>query len=121
ACVSGVTGSGLNRRIEQIMSHRIARRLSFARRLLLASAGVAAIAIPVVMGVLHAQTTTSPAFEVASVKPHPIGERGGFIGVAPSGQRFTATNMPAKMLIMTAYGLTSSDQLSGGPEWLISQ
>jgi uncharacterized protein (TIGR03435 family) len=53
-CVAGVTGSSLKKRIEQIMMHRIVHQLELKKKLLLAVAGTAAIALPVVFGVLHA-------------------------------------------------------------------
>lgn len=51
-CVSGVAGANLRRRIEAIMASRIGQRLNRAKKLLLASAGVAALAGPVVIGVV---------------------------------------------------------------------
>src|SRR5262249_39705095 len=41
ACVSGITGSDLNRRIVRIMSEGAAKKLTQARRLLLAAVGIA--------------------------------------------------------------------------------
>ena len=40
-CASGVTGSDLKKRIEAIMTNRIAHRLTTARKVLLASAAIA--------------------------------------------------------------------------------
>jgi len=54
ACVSGVTGSNLKRRIETILINRIALRLNLARKLVLSFAGIAALATPIVIGILHA-------------------------------------------------------------------
>jgi beta-lactamase regulating signal transducer with metallopeptidase domain len=58
-CVSGVTGADLKQRIEAIMNNRIGLGLNFTKKLLLASAGAAALVGPVIMGVLigagHAQ------------------------------------------------------------------
>lgn len=82
--VSGVTGSNLKKRIESIMSNRSGQRLNGARRVALGTAAIAAIVIPVLVGivrppVIRAQAQTSPdwqtaaggkmAFEAASVKP----------------------------------------------------
>jgi uncharacterized protein (TIGR03435 family) len=53
ACVSGVTGSDLRTRIEQIMSHNSARFLSVWRKVLLAVVAVTALAGPVLAGSLH--------------------------------------------------------------------
>jgi VWFA-related protein len=74
ACMPGVTGGGIQGRIEAIMNGRNGRALNGAKKLILAAAGAAALAIPVVLGivagagsaqVLHAQvppvqTSTSP-------------------------------------------------------------
>ncbi len=52
ACVSGVTGSDIKRRIEAIMTNRRGQTLNRAKKILLASAGFAAVAGPVMIGVL---------------------------------------------------------------------
>jgi len=54
ACVSGVTGSNLKQRIRAIMTERVAGDLNFAKKLTLTVAGMAALAAPVVVGVMHA-------------------------------------------------------------------
>jgi len=53
-CVSGVTGSDIKRRIEAIMKNRIGVKLNSAKKLVLAGAGLAALAGPVAVGVLIA-------------------------------------------------------------------
>ena len=74
-CESRVTSGDLKKRIASIMNYRIPPRLTFARKLLLAAAGVAAVGGPVLAGILNApqSRTQSKAerltFEVASVKP----------------------------------------------------
>ena len=57
----------------------------------------------------------APAFEVASVKPNKTGAPGGSF-VMPPG-RFTATNIPLRVLITNAYQL-SFFQVVGGPDWI---
>jgi uncharacterized protein (TIGR03435 family) len=70
-----------------------------------------------------AQAQPSPAaptplkFEVASLKPSQPGGTGGGIRPAPGGERYLASNMPLKSLIMTAYRL-QADQVLGGPSWM---
>ena len=66
ACVSGVTGSDLKRRIVRIMTNRIAHKLDFSRKLLLSMAAIAAITLPMFFGLVHitqvrAQSTTDIA------------------------------------------------------------
>jgi TonB family protein len=54
ACVSGITGAGLKKRIVRIMTPNPAEKLSPGRRLLLASVGVAAVVGPVLFGLWNA-------------------------------------------------------------------
>jgi bla regulator protein BlaR1 len=80
ACMSGITGSDLKTRIVRIMTGDAAKKLSPGRRLVLAAAGMAAVAGPVVSGILtasqsRAQTpaesgAAAPKFDVASIKPN---------------------------------------------------
>ena len=78
-CVSGVTGANLKRRIEAIMTNRTGQKLNRAKKVLLATAGVAVLAAPMVIGLCHgtvAEASAAPftpepqpsSFEVASVK-----------------------------------------------------
>jgi uncharacterized protein (TIGR03435 family) len=60
--------------------------------------------------------TTAPAFEVATVKPSAPGVHGMSLNFSPGG-RFTATNVPLRMLITFAWTL-QDHQLTGGPGWL---
>jgi hypothetical protein len=53
-CVSGVAGANLRRRIEAIMTNRCGQRLNRGKKFLLASAGVAALAVPVLIGIGNA-------------------------------------------------------------------
>jgi uncharacterized protein (TIGR03435 family) len=53
ACMSGVTGSDLKRRIVRIMTEQVAHKLDFSRKLLLGMAGAAALAVPVFFGLVH--------------------------------------------------------------------
>jgi len=66
ACVSGITGANLKRRIEVIMTKRIARDLSVAKKFGLALAGAAALIAPIAIGMMHstplsAQPVAAPA------------------------------------------------------------
>ena len=96
-CVAGITGAG--RRtvvVRSIMTLRLAR-LTFARKLMLASLAFAAIALPIAWGT--AQQTQSLRFEAAAIKPgHPrpgedcISTPGG----GGSGGEYHIVNMPLK-------------------------
>jgi uncharacterized protein (TIGR03435 family) len=54
ACVSGVTGADLKKRVARILSDQMAVKLDVTRKLLLSAAGALAIAAPIAFGVLHA-------------------------------------------------------------------
>lgn len=126
ACVSGITGSDLKMRIVRIMSKDATRKLTLARRVLLAAVGVAAISAPIIVGILRvpasraqALPATAPKFEVISIKPSH--ESGGLfrIGLQPSG-RFVANNITVQFLLELTYGLKDA-QISGAPRWVESE
>jgi len=52
-CVSGVTGSNLKTRIEEIMANRIAQKVGFVRALLLVAAGLSVVIVPVAFTLPH--------------------------------------------------------------------
>lgn len=54
ACVAGVTGSNLRKRVETILANRVAQRLTLTRKCMLAAAGLAALAVPVMIGIADA-------------------------------------------------------------------
>lgn len=147
ACVSGVTGSNLKKRIEAIMTNRIALRLTFAKKAALAVASIAALAVPIVVGMMHipailAQSATAPTpkFEVASIKPCKPGDLGAGDGrksIAKTGRggrdsspgRLSTGCDTVESLIRYAYVLYASGSLlrdpstppvEGGPAWIRS-
>jgi len=129
-CVSGVTGSDIRKRIEAIMTNRIALRLSFGKKLALAAAGMAALMVPIVVGTLHGQPVVAPKWEAAAIRPCEIPPSGGTKSgrEAPSPGRLNqcATVMN---LIRTAYVTFANGQrnppgrlpISGGPAWINSE
>jgi len=124
-CVSGITGSDLKKRIEAIITNRIALRLNFAKKLLLAVTGLAAAAAPIAIGLLNASATRaqSPAihkeFDVVSVKPSVPDEHNSFMfRPQPGGLR--AVGIPLKMLVMESYEVKAF-QVSGGPSWIATE
>jgi uncharacterized protein (TIGR03435 family) len=130
ACVSGVTGADLKKRIVRIMSQRSAENLSFGRKLLLAGLGAVAITLPVVLGLLHAsrvqaqsaQTapTSQPSYEVASIKPDHSNDSPALMRAMFTNDGLTAEGMTAKFLIGLAYNVKDF-QVSGGPSWAESE
>jgi uncharacterized protein (TIGR03435 family) len=61
---------------------------------------------------------TPTTFEVASVKPNKSGDMRVMISLPPSG-RYTATNVPLRLLIRQAYDLQDF-QIVNGPNWMAS-
>jgi uncharacterized protein (TIGR03435 family) len=61
ACVAGVAGSDLKRRIVRIMAEKMARNLDLGRKLLLALAATVAISIPVFFGLVQIKLTDAQA------------------------------------------------------------
>jgi len=120
ACVSGISGADLKRRIVQIMSRRFGKKLSFGKKAILATAGLVAIAGPVAFGGLSQVRALDkddiarlPRFEVASVKPHsgPFTE----MSVYPGG-RVVLTGAAVRDLLMGALNVEPS-QISDLPDW----
>ena len=131
ACVSGITGADLKKRIVHIMTERLTHKLSVGRKLLLASMSIAAVCGPMVFGLLHAPQTRAqsapadagplPSFEVASIKPNRSGDGGkgaGMIRAQPG--RLVANALTTKHLIAFAYNVKDF-QISGGPGWINSE
>lgn len=126
-CVSGVTGSDLKKRIETIMRHHLALRLSFAKKAALTCSVVAAIVGPLTVGILTAQTKPArPKFDVASIKLNkdcgslPLG------APQPSPGRIFIQCSPMRGYILSAYvGFASgiryenySVPIEGAPGWV---
>jgi uncharacterized protein (TIGR03435 family) len=61
---------------------------------------------------------TRPSFEVAAVKINKSNDGRVMIGMQPGG-RYTATNVPLRLLARNAYRLQDT-QLVGGPDWISS-
>jgi uncharacterized protein (TIGR03435 family) len=122
-CVAGVTGSGLVKRVEDILSTRVVYKLNGAKKLALACAAMLAIAVPVAIGVANPQKGNGRleppkglAFEAASVKPNTSGERRYTSRMLPGGA-YTATNNTLRDLILNAYWVPEY-LLTGDPDWI---
>jgi uncharacterized protein (TIGR03435 family) len=138
-CVSGITGSDLKHRIRTILTERVASDLNFAGKIALAIAATAALAIPVLVGVIGAPSIRAqsmsqyPAesshyqFEVVSIKPAKPGQGDMSMDALGSGKvsdTFSASNVPLIAFIREAYGLpfgSDDGRLSGVPGWTISE
>lgn len=124
ACISGVTGSDLKKRIVRIMTGHQTRKLDFTRKLLLSIAALAIIAVPVAFGLANATPARAgsqaedpaaklPAYDVVSIKPHKPDDHMVRIGYSPDG--FTAINVTLQMLVRQAYEV-EDDQIAGLPK-----
>jgi GWxTD domain-containing protein len=78
ACVPGIAGANLKRRLTRILTQRSGNKLSSYRKMLLAAVSTAVIAGPVLYGVVFPQNRAPsvqtaneplPSFEVASIRP----------------------------------------------------
>jgi len=126
ACVSGVSGSDLKKRIIRIMTEHVSRRLDLSRKLLLGAASLAVIAIPTTIGLFHvaqipvlaqAQDAPSglPRYEVATIKPNKSGDGRVMLMFKPDGVSMTGT--PMQMMLRAAFGV-EDDRIIGAPGWV---
>jgi uncharacterized protein (TIGR03435 family) len=127
ACVAGVTGSNLRKRIDDIMTERTGAALTFVRKAALSAVTIAALAAPLAVGSitapLRAQTRSqSQRFEVASIKPcdpstRPQGRSGG-PGQNLSPDRLHIACMSVVQLINVAYITNGERLLNDDPGYL---
>ena len=125
ACVAGVTGSDLRRRIESILRGSVARPLGTGHRWALALTAAVAVALPIVAGAVNAvplvtvgqESATPVAFAVASIRANKSGERGSLTSGSPGV--FTGTNVYVAHLIREAYDI-EDNQIESAPEWIRS-
>ena len=150
ACVSGVSGADLKRRVSAIMSNRIGLRLSRVRKAALTIAAMLALTLPIVVGMMtaplrvsaFAQTSDKPQkFDVASVKPcgtdaPPTGARSGTAGQSSPGYLILPC-YTLRQLVSTAYAGEDTPlrtmhggwdyvpgnpkTVRGGPEWAYTE
>ncbi len=127
-CISGVTGSDLKKRISRIMTEKVAWRLSPSRILLLGAAGLLALAMPVVLGAVRAETlnpesktNVRPSFEVATIKPVDPHARTIEVGVhVDPGGTVRLDGLPLKAMIQVAFDV-SYWQIKGSEDWMDKQ
>jgi bla regulator protein blaR1 len=136
ACVSGVTGADLKKRMVHVMSEHVARKLDLRKKLLLTVAGILAIAAPIVVGLTSATpgraqsqsdsaTIASAAFGKVSITPSAestptptyAGTNNHMIRMMYSPDGFFANNVTLRSVIEEAYGM-QDNQIVGGPDWL---
>ncbi|MGA8311419.1 MAG: M56 family metallopeptidase, partial [Terriglobales bacterium] len=129
ACVSGVTGADLKKRVVHILSEHVARKLDLTRKLLLSAAGLVALALPVLFGLLNSTQSraqslagntamAAPGYVSASIKPNQSDKNMVRLLFTPDG--FSATGITLQTLIREAYGV-QDNQISGAPDWVNTQ
>jgi uncharacterized protein (TIGR03435 family) len=74
--------------------------------------------LPPAQGAASDAASNSATFEVSSVKANKSGDGRVMLGMPPTG-RFTATNVPVRLLIQNSYNLQTF-QIVGGPAWIAS-
>jgi bla regulator protein BlaR1 len=128
--VSGVTGADLKKRIVRIMAKNVSRKLDFSRKLLLGAAGLTAVAIPIVSGLLNAAQSRAepeaqvagiipPVYEAVSIKPSSVKPNNS--GAVSSSMvfhtdEFTATKVTLQELMRMIYRV-EDNQIAGAPSW----
>ncbi|SPE36847.1 putative Antirepressor regulating drug resistance protein [Candidatus Sulfopaludibacter sp. SbA3] len=134
ACVSGVSGGDVKRRLRTIIAGSIAQELSGPCRAALAIIGLAALVAPIAIGVLIAPVSqaqfapaNTPRFEAASIKPcsEPLN------GPAPNSSPGRLATDCAELLNLMGNAYTSyadghlnrnrdPTPITGGPSWIRS-
>jgi uncharacterized protein (TIGR03435 family) len=129
-CVSGITGADLRARVESVLRGERPAPLGAGRRGVLAGALAAAIAVPIVLGVVTAPiifaqatnsflgmaTTANKSFEVATVKRSQPDQQGGRLG-PPGRGSISIVNLPLRGIITQSFR-TQRWMVFGGPDWI---
>lgn len=118
ACVAGVSGADLRKRIEAIMTDRIVLKLNLAKKAAIGVASAAAVVLPVLVGMMRISYAQSQlAFETISIKTSTSADHRRFLnGPSPTGGQFTAANATVRSLIRLAYDVKDF-QIEGAPDW----
>ena len=129
-CVSGVTGADVKTRLRTILTGGVAREWNAGKKLALAAVGLAALAVPLVIGVLSepairmvfAQSADNrPRFVAADIHASPalpVGALPAQLRVVPVyADRYELDNATLPDMIGIAWGF-EADKIVGGPIWL---
>jgi uncharacterized protein (TIGR03435 family) len=66
-CVAGVAGSDLKKRISHILADQVGRKLNFSRKLVLSTAAILAIGVPIFFGVVREQLQAQVAAQKGEI------------------------------------------------------
>ncbi|MGN6593872.1 MAG: TIGR03435 family protein [Terriglobales bacterium] len=123
-CAAGVSGGGLAGRVRAIVAGGWAHNLSRGRRWALYGLGGLALAGPVAIGLVAAQSAPPTSFEAASVRPSaPLKPMGGRImiriGMDIDPLHLKASNLSLAELLQQAYNLKPYQVVV--PDWMKSE
>jgi uncharacterized protein (TIGR03435 family) len=121
-CAPGISGSDLKKRICGIMTWRASLPVTVPGRVILTAAGLAITSIPVLIGILRAQSLPpEPAYHYGVVAIHRSApdDHGSRWDYGPQGGLRT-TNTSALVLLEWAYQIPEY-RLSGLPGWATSE
>lgn len=123
-CVAGVNGSNLKKRITRIMQMQNIIKLSQAKKIVLGTLTVGAMAAPVFFGVVsapkvgaqtNASTASSGPLRITALKRNTSGS--AMTQIKHIGDETSISNTTVRNLIEMAYSLKDY-QLTGGPSWI---
>ena len=121
-CASGIAGANLTRRVRQIMTWRGTLHLTFVRKSIMATAAMLAVAVPLLIGLIRAQTlppTPAYTYEVVSIHKSSTGQTRSSISPGAGGGLHTE-NTTAMQLLTFAYKVRDY-QIVGAPGWMQSE
>jgi uncharacterized protein (TIGR03435 family) len=126
ACVAGVSGSSLKRRVEVIMRNPVMEQLGTLKKVVLTAASAAVVVLPIAVGVVRApaalaqagadEAGTSATFDTVRIVKTATDGKEQYITMKPDGT-FTTTRIPLRGVIAAAYGVDQS-RVVGGADWL---
>lgn len=120
-CASGISGTDLKKRIREIMAWRRSQPISSGGKAMLAVAALAAISLPLVIGILWAQSLPpAPQYAYDVVSIHKSDPNATLMRMGPGPQGgLRIQNTTAMSLLTFAYNVRDY-QISGGPAWMNS-
>lgn len=122
ACLPGISGSDLKKRIRGIMMWLPSTPMTLCRKVILTIVAMAALSIPFAIGIVRAQTLP-PApeygYEVASIHRSAPGDTSETFGVGPEGGLWSH-GASVMVLLLWSYALPGY-RFADAPSWLRSE
>jgi len=129
ACVTGVTGADLKKRIRHILAEKMAQNLGTGRKLLLFASASFVVSLPLMLGFMRTMQAMAqdrskepevilPRFDVVSIRP--IQENvDRKMDVVFTADGIHITGLPLHMLMNDVFGLPD-DRILNQPDWVKS-